>query len=158
MTIVRVGATVDVQTEAELRAKLTRWSQTDDPGWSQAWRPSAEEIEAEVAERRRYVDVVIHEFAELSDLTRIVSEETRGGTSALHPEVPDPWKEETPESIFDFARQILEADGETGIERWGMLLRTLERRGVEVTAERLDELPCHIELSDRLWERLSNAP
>ncbi|MET0815941.1 MAG: hypothetical protein ABWZ67_00225 [Solirubrobacteraceae bacterium] len=47
------------------------------------------------------------------------------------------------------------ADGKTGLERWGRLLRTCAKHRVDVTAEGLDAAPFDIVLTERLERRLA---
>jgi hypothetical protein len=162
MTIVRVGAIADIETEDELRARYARWSRMAREERAQVPDLSTAEILAEIAGRRVYVDVSITEFADHADGRRVVSNDGLGyAERANHVRLgddliarPDPWSLTDLDDIAETVTGLLAADGDTGAARWSRLRAACAHQGIDVSFEDLAAASYTVEFTDRLRERL----
>jgi hypothetical protein len=165
VTIVRVGAIADVETEDEMRARYERLSRMAREERAQVPDLSPAEITAEIASRRVYVDVGIAEFADLSDGRRVVSSgqlgySSRANTVELGDDLvarPDPWSLTDLDDIAETVAGVVASDGDTGFARWGRLQMVCAQHGVHVTFDELAAAPFTVEFTERLRERVHRA-
>jgi hypothetical protein len=165
MTIVRVGAIADIQTEDELRARYERWSRMARDERAQVPNLSTAEISAEIASRRVYVDICISEIADHADGRRVVSNDGLGyAERANHVRLgddliarPDPWSLTDFDDIAETVTGLLAADGDTGAARWSRLRSACAQEGIDVSFEDLEAAPYTVEFTDRLRERARRA-
>jgi len=165
MTIVRVGAIADIETEDELRARYERWSRLAREERAQVPDLSPVEIAAEIASRGVYVDVNITEFADHADGRRVVSNDGLGYSEAANTVKlgndliarPDPWSLTDLDDIAETVTGLLAADGDTGAARWSRLRSACARHGIHVSFDELAAGPYTVEFTERLQERLRRA-
>jgi hypothetical protein len=125
MRIVRTGAVGDIETEEEMRARFARWSQLAREG-QQVPDMAPAEIAAELAERRKYQDVVIIEFLDLDDGRRITADCGLGFSARVgrfgvppredSPPLPHPWAVTSLDELREEIQGVVEADADEMLE------------------------------------------
>ncbi len=157
-----VGALVDFMSEDEHRAQMIRFTRLAREGQqTPAYSPS--EMEEEILDRRRSLDIEAREFVDLADGRRLVSEDRLGFSSRRSDVVldehghaqPDPWQDADREDIEQTVRMVVRRDSTNSVDRWNRLREEMETRGVALTVAELEALPFVLELSDRLLRRLA---
>jgi hypothetical protein len=164
MTIVRVGAIADITTEDEMRAQYERWSRLARKEGAQVPDLSAEEIAAEIASRRVYIDVVFAEFADHANGRRVISDDGMGYASGVGSKLgddqiarPDPWSFTDLDDIAETVTSLLTDEGDTGAMRWNRLRMACANQGIDVSVTELAAAPYTVEFTERLQERLARA-
>lgn len=143
----RLGRVVRLVTEDEYRERLVR------DGWP------ADAVENLLEDLKQGLSFDVHEFADLADGRRLTLRDDRGfTTSSGGPAPSDQWRHLT---LGHLERDVLTTvppdDDDTQEQHpWGVLARLLHLQGVEATAEELRVLPCRVEFSERLRERLAD--
>lgn len=129
-------------------------------GWA-AYRPSAEQIEQDLAHFRRGASFRVAEFASLSDGRRLTLHDERGftmgrratGSSALL----DPWEDLTQQELTrDVLTTVLPDEDDTEEEHpWQWLAELLRAHGVPASADDIRGLPYEVVFSERLQALLT---
>jgi hypothetical protein len=159
MRLVRLGAWCDVETDAEIRARLPAGVPGERrSGWSAFTRT---DFDREGADSRPGVHFRVREFADLADGRRVTLHDERGFTSVYRvtgQSAPpaDQWSHHTLASLERDVRNTVLPDDDDGEDHpWEWLAALLRAQGVEVPVEELRRVPYVVEFSERLRERVA---
>jgi hypothetical protein len=158
MSVVRLGAWCDFETDVEIRARLP----AEDPGANRSgWTAFTEaDFDRESADPTRGVRFRVREFADLADGRRVTLHDERGFTSALRVagRAAPPayrWSHLTLAGLERDVRTTVLPDDDDGEEHpWEWFAELVSAHGIDVSADELRRVPYVVEFSERLRARV----